>query len=320
MKNKWRLLIAVCVCLSFMTVPVVARAAYPDKPVLAIVPFSPGGGNDILIRLIAKHITPFLGQSIAVENKPGAGGQIGWTALSKARADGYTISVTSLPSMILIKLLRENVPFNLDDFRYVCNVQVDPLIWAVTKDSQFKSAADIVAYAKANPGKLNVAGDGPKSNVQLQELVVEKALDIKTNFIPYNGSGPSATALLGNKVDFAILTLSSAVSHIESGRLVPLVVFNNETVPGIDVKTSKDVFDLDIPSVGRSLRGIAVPKNVPEDVLKKLEAAFKSVTESPEFLEQAKALGLIINFMGNEDAEKAIAESVKTIEEYKDLF
>lgn len=156
MKRSFKLFFAVAIVFTVfgMTLPALA-ASYPSKAVVAIVPFGPGGGNDILIRLIAKYISPELnGQALVVENKPGAGGQIGWTNLAKARADGYTIGATSLPSMILVKSLRKNVPFEMDDFQYICNFQVDPIIWAVNKDSNFKTAKDVVDFARKNPKKL----------------------------------------------------------------------------------------------------------------------------------------------------------------------
>jgi tripartite-type tricarboxylate transporter receptor subunit TctC len=322
-KNFLAILVLSVVVVSLaMLVPSLASAvSYPSKPVVAIVPFSPGGGNDILLRLVAKYITPSLGQSMIVENKPGAGGQIGWTTLSKARPDGYTIGATSLPSMILIKSLRQNVPFSLDDFQYVCNFQVDPIVWVVNKDSKFKTARDIVEFARANPKILNVAGDGPQSNVQLQHLVAAKLLKMSTNFVSYSGSGPALTALLGSKVDMAATTLSSAIPHIEGGRLRPVVLFYSTKMaaaPG--TPTAKEAFGFEIPSIGMALRGIAAPKNVKLDQVAKLEKAFEAVSKSPEFLAQAKSLGLAIQFMGSKESTTLVKDSTKLVEQYKSLF
>lgn len=135
---RFRLAAVLFALLALASSPLFAQA-YPTKPVVAIVPFSPGGGNDILLRLVSKHANAVLGQTLVVENKPGAGGQIGWTALGRSKADGYSIGATSLPSMILIKAMRPETPFELDDFRYICNIQVDPVIWVVKADSRFKS-------------------------------------------------------------------------------------------------------------------------------------------------------------------------------------
>ena len=321
MKKVLRSLILVLVLLTAVcaAIPVFA-ASFPTKPVLAVVPFSPGGGNDIVIRLVAKYMTPALGQSLVVENKPGAGGQIGWTALAKARPDGYTIGATSQPSMVLVKVLRQNVPFDLNDFKYICNFQIDPLVWVVNKDSKFKKASDVVEYAKKNPGKLNVAGDGPQSNVQLQHLVNSKALKMESNFVSYSGSGPALTALMGNQVDLALTTLSSAVSHIEAGRIVPLVMFYDDKIDGVDIKSSKEVFKMDIPSAGTAMRGVAAPKNTKPEDIAVLEKAFEEVTKNPEFREQAKSLGLIIKFIGSKESGKLVEESKKIVEEYKPLF
>lgn len=310
---------AAVIGIAFSALPASA-ADFPSKPVLAVVPFSPGGGNDIVIRLVAKYITPALGQALVVENKPGAGGQIGWTALAKARPDGYTIGATSQPSMVLVKALRGNVPFELGDFKYICNFQIDPLIWAVNKGSKFKSAADVVDFARKNPGKLNVAGDGPQSNVQLQHLINEKALGMKSNFVPYSGSGPALTALMGDQVDIALTTMSAAASHVESGRIVPLVMFYDEKIEGADVRSSKEVFGKAIPSAGTAMRGVAAPKNVDPKVAAALEKAFEEVTKNPEFKKQAKSLGLIIKFIGSKESQKLVEESNAIVEEYKSLF
>ncbi len=298
-----------------------AAPAYPTKAVLAIIPFSPGGGNDILMRLVAKHINAPLGQSLIVENKPGAGGQVGWTTAAQARPDGYTVVSTSLPSMILVKSLRSDVPFKLDDFQYICNIQADPIIWVAQKDSPYGTAQKVVEYARANPKKLNVAGDGPQSNVQLQHLVACKILGVETNFVPFSGSGPALTALLGGKVDFAASTLSAAVPHIESGRLQGLALFYPERMSAVkDTPTAKELFGKDVPAIGTSLRGVAAPKGVQPGQIAKLEAAFKAVCDSKEFQEQAAGLGLVIKFTDAKETTKLVEESTKLVEQYKNLF
>lgn len=298
-----------------------AQSDYPNKPIVAIVPFSAGGGNDILLRLISKHASPALGQNLVVENKPGAGGQIGWTTLAKSRPDGYTVGATSLPSMVLIKAMRPDTPFAPEDFKYVCNVQIDPVIWVVKADSRFKTAKDFVAQA-ANPQKpVNVAGDGPQSNVQLQHVAAARTLGLSTNFVSFNGSGAALTALLGGQVEVAAATLSAALPNIESGKLRALVIFNEDAFDGLpDVPTASKAFGKPIAAVGMAVRGIAAPKGLADDRLAKLESACRQVSESKAFLEDAKKLGLVVKFMGTRDTEAMVRESAKEVESLKELL
>ena len=301
--------------------PAHAQTDFPTKPVVAVVPFSPGGGNDILLRLISKHASPFLGQTLVVENKPGAGGQIGWTALAKSRPDGYNIGATSLPSMVIIKAMRPDTPFALDDFKYICNIQVDPIVWLVKSDSRFKTGTDFVAQATDPQKKINIAGDGPQSNVQLQHLAAAKALGLSTNFVSFNGSGPAITALLGGQVEIAAASLSAAMANIEAGKIRALVVFSDEPVGVIaDVPTASKLFGKALPSVGMAVRGLAAPKGVSDDKIAKLENAFRKVSESKAFLAEAKELGIVVQFTGANQAEALVKESIKEVEALKDLL
>jgi tripartite-type tricarboxylate transporter receptor subunit TctC len=307
--------------LSLSALEVSAAPGFPTKPVISIVPFSPGGGNDILLRLVAKYANQHLGQSLVVENKPGAGGQIGWTALARSKADGYAIGATSLPSMIIIKALRPETPFAIDDFAYLCNIQVDPIVWVARADGKFKTAKDVVDYIKANPKLLNVAGDGPQSNVQLQHLVAAKALGLSTNFVSYSGSGPALTALLGGHVELAASTVSAAMPHIESGKLKALVLFYDENLEALkDTPTAAQAFGQDIPAVGTAIRGVAAPKAVGADKISVLETAFRKICSSPEFLAEAKSLGIIVKFSGAQESESIVRKSVALVGEYKDLL
>lgn len=298
-----------------------AQEQYPDKSIVAIVPFGAGGGNDILLRLMAKHANEFLGQTLVVENKPGAGGQIGWTTLAKARPDGYTIGATSQPSMVLIKALRPATPFSLSDFTYVCNVQVDPVIWAVKGDSPYKTGKDFLAAASKSAAPINVAGDGPQSNIQLQHLAATKALGIKTNFVPFNGSSAAITALLGDKVEMAATTLSAARNNLDSGKLRALVVFSDKPVASLpNVPTASTELGKPIAPVGMAMRGLAAPKEVPADRIQTLEKACKQIVESKAFQEESDRLGLMIEYMDSRQATASVQQSIEAVESLKDLL
>lgn len=316
---KRRLLLAsfsVLTALNFTAVGISTAADnYPSKPILTIVPFSAGGGNDILLRVMGKYAEKHLGQSLTIDNKPGAGGQIGWTLLSKARPDGYTIGAASLPSMIMIKELRRSVPFSMDDFTFVAAVQSDPIVWVVNEDSPYKTAADIVKAAKSKT--LNVAGDGPQSNVQLQHLIAEKDLGIKTNFVPFNGSGKALTALMGKKVDLCASTLSAAQKQLGNGLKI-LVVFADKT-NGIAPNTA-EAFGKDIAPVGAAIRGICAPKGLSPEVLSKLEKGVKGICEDPEFIAEAQKLKLDIGFKNAAETQKIVSQTSKLVAENKDLF
>lgn len=293
----------------------VAADAYPAKPILTIVPFSAGGGNDILLRVMGKYAQKHLGQTLTIDNKPGAGGQIGWTLVAKAKPDGYTIGAASLPSMIMIKELRKNVPFAMDDFDFVAAVQTDPIVWVVKEDSPFKTAADVVKAAKTKV--LNVAGDGPQSNVQLQHLLAEKDGGFKTNFVPFNGSGKALTALMGGKVDLCASTLSAADKQLANGLRI-LVVFSDQKVGNLP--TAAEAFGKPIAPVGAAIRGICAPKGLPADAKAKLEAGIKKICEDPEFLAEAKKMKLDIGFKGSKETQAIVNQTSKLVAENKDLF
>lgn len=313
------LIVATTLCFG-VTAPVAAEQ-FPDKPVLAIVPFGAGGGNDILLRLMAKHANDYLGQPLVVENKPGASGQIGWTALSKATPDGYTVGATSLPSMVLIKAMRPNTPFELADFTYVCTVQVDPIVWVVRADSPYQSGGDLVKAMASGDKPMNVAGDGPQSNIQLQHLAATKTLGVNTNFVPFNGSSAALTALLGEKVDLAAATLSAARSNLDAGKLRALVVFSDDPVSSLSgVPTASAELGKPIASVGMAMRGIAAPKDVAPERIQKLEQACQQIVQSKAFAEESDKLGLMIKFMDSKQSTAAVEESAQAVESLKELL
>lgn len=278
------------------------RADYPEKPVVMIVAYSPGGGTDTAARVLAKYVQPYLGQRLVIQNKPGAGGQIGFTTLAQARPDGYKIGFINVPSIFMVKMLRDDVPYAMSDFEPIGNIQLDPVLIVVKEDSTYKTFADFLSAVKNDPGRLNVGGDGPQSNNQLQMVVAEKRLGMDINWVSYNGSGPALTALLGGQVDAAAPSASSATTHIKNGRLRALAVFSDEPYEFLpEVPTIKTASGVEVPSIGASLRGIAAPKGIDPTQKKVLVEAFSKVMQDPEFIKKSEEMGLPLKYM---DADK----------------
>lgn len=298
-----------------------AEAAYPDKPVTMIVAYSPGGGTDTVARVIAKYVEPYLGQRLIIENKPGAGGQIGFTALAQTRPDGYKIGFINIPTIFMVKMLRQGVPYSMADFTPIANIQLDPVILAVKADSPFKNLNDLVEYAKKNPGKVNIGGDGPQSNNQLQLVIAQKKLGVNLNFVSYSGSGPAVTALLGGQVDAAVPSGSSIAQHIQAGRVRALCVFSEEPYDLLpDVPTASQAAGVKIPAAGAAMRGIAAPKGMDPEQIKVLEDAFSKVMKDEGFLEKAKEMGLPLKYMDSATFTETLKASEEEIEQYIDLL
>lgn len=296
-------------------------ADYPKKPVAMIVAYSPGGGTDTAARVIAKYVQPHLGQRLVIQNKPGAGGQIGFTSLATAKNDGYKIGFINVPSIFMVKMLRDKVPYEMSDFEAIANIQLDPVVLTVKADSPYKTFQDFVEAAKKNPGQVNVGGDGPQSNNQLQVVVAEDKLGMDVNFVPFNGSGPAITATLGDQVVASVPSASSATSHIENGRLRALAVFADKRYKYLpDVPTVAEATGVAVPAIGASMRGVAVPKGMDAETKKVIEDAFANVMKDPKFLEYADKMGLPLHYMNAAEFDAYLADASKSVEAYIPLL
>ncbi len=305
---------------SLIATPAIA-GEFPTKPVAMIVAYSPGGGTDTAARVIANYIKPHLGQRLIIQNKPGAGGQIGFTALSNAKNDGYKIGFINIPSIFLVKMLRDNVPFEMSDFEMIGNIQLDPVLLTVPVDSPFKTFKDFVAAAKSNSGNITIGGDGPQSNNQLQLVVAEDILGIDVNFVPFNGSGPAITATMGKQIDASVPSASSATGHIKDGRLRALAVFSDKRYPYLpDVPTIAEASGMTIPGIGASMRGIAVPKGVSAEKRATLEAAFRNVVNDSKFVAHIERLGLPLAYMSADEFSAYLKDAESGIAKYIDLL
>jgi len=318
---KMKILISALAATTLLPTTAALGDGYPEKPITMVVAYSPGGGNDTISRLMAKHIEPYLGTRMVVENHPGAGGQVGFTRLARADADGYTIGLLSSPSLFMIELLRDGVAYSLDDFQAVANIQSDPILLAVNASSDYADLAALTDDIAANPGYVNVGGDGPQSNVHLQAAAFESVLELDTNFISYSGSGPTATALLGDEVDAALLSTSSALQFIEAGRIRPLAVFDNARHPALpDVPTLAEAAGAEVPSVGTAVRGVAGPAGIPQERLAHLESAFEQLLQDADFQAAAANLGIVTHYLDSNDFTEMLKASREATAQYIDFM
>jgi tripartite-type tricarboxylate transporter receptor subunit TctC len=268
-----------------------AQSAFPDRPIRLIVPNPPGGPSDIVGRLLADAMRTALGQSLVVDNRPGASGLIGTSAVASAPADGYTVLVTSRSNHVMGPLVQRNA--QVDPARDLAPVGLALRavgMFATSKGAGFRSLKDFIAAAKAAPGKFNFgsAGIGATNHIAVEQF--KSLAGIELTHVPYKGSGPLITGLMGNEVQFALLDFSSAQPGVQSGAIVPLAQTGARrlaSMPQLPTLAELGFRNFD-PSFWI---GLAVPKNTPADVVGKLNAALNAALANTRVKAYAQANG-----------------------------
>jgi tripartite-type tricarboxylate transporter receptor subunit TctC len=280
-----------------------AQTDFPERPITIIVPFSAGGGTDLGARLLAADLEKELGSSVIVENRPGAGSQIGLTAIANAKPDGYTIGAVNFPATSTIILSPERkASFDIDSFSYLINHVVEPLIVAVKPDSPFNSLKDLIEHAKKNPGELRVGTSGMLTPEHLAQLQFEQAADSRLRIAHFNGAADSMTQFRGGRTDIAFTT----PSFIEG--LKPLAILSEQRSKALpDLPTAVEQGYPNMVMI--SSRGFAVPKGTPEPVLKKLQDVFAKVASSPAHIENAADKKLTVEVISGEDYEAFVRKN-----------
>ena len=269
---------------------VAAQDNYPNKPITVIVPFAPGGNLDVSTRIVASEMSKTLGQPITVDNRAGAGGAIGHQALARANPDGYTLLTTANGSFAVTPKLRPGKrPFEPNEFAPIGMIGVTPIVIDVLAGGKFKTLKDFLAYAKANPGKLTVghAGNGTTNHVAILQL--EEAAGIKLNVVPYKGSNPALSDLLGGQIDAVVDQLPSSMSHLRGGKLIALAVTTPQRAPDLpDVPTLAESglkgFDVSTAT------GFLAPANTSPQIIDKLNKALNQALKNKDV--ESRLLGL----------------------------
>jgi tripartite-type tricarboxylate transporter receptor subunit TctC len=276
-------------------------AQYPEHKVDVIISYSPGGGTDVMARAIFPFVEEKLGVPFVIQNKPGAGSQIGYTATALSKPDGYTIGNINTMSIVTMEITRENVAFKLkEDIQPICQVVYDPSSIFVRKDSPFKTLEDLINYAKEHPGEVSYGGTAMWASHHVHMLMLERAAGIKLNYITFDGSAGTKAAILGGHIDVAAGGFTEFAQQVEEGELRALVSASaNHWKDFPDVAIYSDLgYDIEI---GAS-RGFAMRKGTPMERVELIANTIKEIMEEPEFIEQAKQVGIypILSFRGPE--------------------
>jgi len=281
---------------------------YPTKPIKMIVPFAPGGGNDAIGRVIAKNLTAELGQPVIVENKAGAGGRLGVESGVKAEADGYTILLISNSYAANPSLFKIN--FNpIKDITPIGLIAKTPLLLAVRKDLPVNSVSEFIQYAKANPGKLSYASSGQGGISHLSTELFLKQAGIQMTHIPYKGTAPAITDIVGGVTDLFFSSSGAALPYLQANKIKVLAVSTS----------TRSALEPQIPTVAESgLPGYGVtvwyaligPKNLPSEILKKLNLALTAAVMDKKTLELFKATGDVASPSSPEELRSIIVDEV----------
>jgi tripartite-type tricarboxylate transporter receptor subunit TctC len=273
-------------------IPHVARAqAYPSRPVRVVVGFAAGGGQDVLARLLGQWLSERLGQSFVVENRPGAGGNIGAEAVVRAAPDGYTLLVIGPPNAINATLY-DNLNFNfIRDIAPVAGVSRMPNVMEVNPSFPAKTVPEFIAYAKANPGKINMATGGNGTSNHVSGELFKMMTGINMVHVPYRGGGPALTDLISGQVQVMFDNLNSSIEHIRAGKLRPLAVTTvtrSEALP--DVPTVDDF----VPGYEASVvSGIGAPRNAPIEIIDRLNKEISAALADPKLKARLADLGCV---------------------------
>ena len=280
-----------CAVLLAANAPIAIAQQWPAKPIRLIVPFTPGGSQDVIGRLFAQKVGDALGQQIVVENKAGAGGQIATQEVARAAPDGYTLLLSTGAQMAIEPALRANVGYApLGDFVHVVHLADAPLVLLAVPALPVANARELIAYSKANPGKVNTASTGNGTYTHLTLELFKAATGADLTHVPYKGAAPAFTDVLGEQVQTMFTTTASAQPYTSTNRLKPLAVTSKKRsalFPSAPTFAEEGVPQLDV-SVWI---GIAVPAGTPAAVVQRLSREFNATLALPDVKQRLAALG-----------------------------
>ena len=304
-------------CAALIASPVFAQGEaalknYPDKPIRLVIPYPPGGATDVIGRIMAQELTKTLNQQVIPDNRAGDSGNIGADMVAKSPADGYTLLMGALTSHSINAILdKDRIKYSLEkDFTPVAVVGVVPLVFVVNPTVPVKNMKEFIAYAKANPGKLTFASSGAGAPQRLAMEMFRYQLGLDLLHVPYKGSGPAMTDLVGGQVLTMSETVPAALQFIQAGQLRALAVTTAKRISQLpDVPTVTEATGLPNFDVV-SMFGIEAPAGTPKPIIDKLSSNIKAILQRPDVQERMLAAGVYGNYLSPADSSKRIAREI----------
>lgn len=271
-------------------ISVSAVAAYPERPVVLVNPYAAGGPADVVARSLARALEKRLGQPVVVENKPGGGASIGTGFVARARPDGYTLLLGTSAGHVVTPLMQKTVYDGVKGFAFCSVVAVQPIMLVVNPSRGIRSVPELIARAKAAPGKLSYGSAGVGGATHLGAELFQQAAGVQLNHIPYAGASPAINDVVGGQTDLAMLNLSASLPFIRQGRLLALAYASDKRSPLLpDVPTLAEAGIKDM--VVYSWQGFAVPKGTPPAVVQQLTQALQTALRDPQTEKTLQGLG-----------------------------
>lgn len=285
--NKMLMLLAS----ALLSLPAYAAEQFPSRPIRFIVPYAPGGNVDISARIIAPPMGTALGQTVVVDNRPGAGGNLGAAMVAKATPDGYTLLVGSSGPLSVNPVIFKSLPYDsLKDFAPISTVQAVPLVMLASPKAGIGTVADLVKAAKARPGKLTMASAGAGTTNHFAIELFASMAGVKVLHVPYKGSGPALSELLGGQVETMVDQLAASIGYVKDGRLKVLAVTTPQRAAALPEVPTLD--ELGYKGYQAStLLGLLAPAGTPKAVVAALNSAVRKTMEQSAVAERFRGLG-----------------------------
>ena len=267
-------------------------ADFPKQPIRMVVTFPPGGSTDAVLRMLVPRLNEKLGQQVVVDNRPGAGGNIGLTIVARAPADGYTLGVGAAGALSANSSLYPNMPFDpLKDLKPVTMLAAIPFVLIGHPSVQARTQKELIALARAQPGKLSIGHGGNGTAMHLSAALFSQMADVKMVEVPYKGSGPAALDVLSGNVPLAVVDLPSALQHIKAGKLVAFAVTSPQRLPQLpDVPTASEAGLSGYDSTGWF--GVVAPAGTPQAIINRLNAEITAALNDEQIKTSMRNLGV----------------------------
>ncbi|CUJ84167.1 Argininosuccinate lyase [Achromobacter ruhlandii] len=284
-----------------------AAAAYPDRPVVLVNPYAAGGPADVVARSLARALEKRLGQPVVVENKPGGGASIGTGFVARAKPDGYTLLLGTSAGHVVTPLMQKTVYDGVKGFAFCSVVAVQPIMLVVNPSRGIRSVPELIARAKAEPGKLSYGSAGVGGATHLGAELFQQVAGVQLNHIPYAGASPAINDVVGGQTDLAMLNLSASLPFIRQGRLLALAYASDKRSPLLpDVPTLAEAGVAGADAA--TWYSLAAPAGTPADIVRMLSDTVRAVNEDPDYRRVMQEQAIELMALSPQDADAYVAK------------